>query len=79
MPSVYKMIATVMLQNGFEPGFDWEETPKELLSLFQSPSNERYGLGYVPTDDEMKIKRNSEKTLVKLIPYLYNISSQGVW
>ena len=36
MHVMYKMIATVMLQNGFEPGFGLEEIHKELLSLFWS-------------------------------------------
>ena len=36
MPTVYKMIATLMLQNGFELGFGLGRIPKKLLSLFRS-------------------------------------------
>ena len=36
MPAVYKINATVMLQNGFEPGFGLEEIPKGSLNLIRS-------------------------------------------
>ena len=36
MSAVYRMIATIMLQSGFDQVSDWEGFPKGLLSQFRS-------------------------------------------
>jgi len=60
MPSVYKMIATVMLQSCFEPGFGTGKHFQGIIEPIQIPTKgEKFGLGYVPTDAneaEMKNK-----------------------
>ena len=67
MSAVYKMIATVMLQNGFEPS-NSQGIIKPILASFKGA---RYGLGYVHTDDDMKAKKKNDQALAKTIPYLY--------
>ena len=48
-----------------------ERNSQEILESIQVSANgARYGLGYVPTDDEMKMK-NSDQALAKPIPHLY--------
>ena len=72
MPSVYKMITTVMLQNGFKQSF---HIGKEFLRNYQAYSSFRQRseiwLGYAPIDDEMKMKRNNGQALSRLIPHMY--------
>ena len=54
MPAIYKMIATVMLQNGFELGFGMGRDSQgiiETISILVKGS--RYVLVYIPTDDDM--------------------------
>ena len=72
MPSVHKMIAIVVLQNGFEPRFELGRDSKgiiEPVSILVKGS--RYGLGYIPTDDDMKMKKKMDQELAKLISHLY--------
>ena len=71
MPSMYKMIATVMLQNGFEPGFGLGRDSQGTVEPIRfHVKGSRYGLGYVPTDDDEKTKKK-DQALSKLIPHLY--------
>ena len=70
--AVYRMIATVMLQNGFEPGFGLGRDSQGIIEpvpLFAKGS--KYGLGYIPTDDDAKIKKKKDQELAKPIPHLY--------
>ena len=72
MPSVHKMIAIVVLQNGFEPRFELGRDSKgiiEPVSILVKGS--RYGLGYIPTDDDMKTTKKNDQALAKLIPHVY--------
>ena len=72
MPAVYKMIATVMLQNGFEPGFGWGRDSQGIIDpVLVLVKGSRYGLGYIPTDDDLKMKKKNEETLTRPIPHLY--------
>ena len=72
MPSVYKVIATVMLQNGFELGFGLGRNSQGIIEPIQVPvKGVRYGLGYVPTNDEMKMKKNNDQALARPIPHMY--------
>uniref|UniRef100_M1DD38 Gag/pol polyprotein n=1 Tax=Solanum tuberosum TaxID=4113 RepID=M1DD38_SOLTU len=74
MPTVYKMIATVMLQNDFEPGFGLGKYFQGIVEPIQIPSKgEKFGLGYVPTNtDKAEMKNKSiDQALARLIPYLY--------
>uniref|UniRef100_M1C2V0 G-patch domain-containing protein n=1 Tax=Solanum tuberosum TaxID=4113 RepID=M1C2V0_SOLTU len=74
MPSVYKMIATIMLQSGFEPGFGLGKNFQGIVEPIQIPTKgAKFGLGYVPTDaDEVEIKnKNIDQALAKPIPHLY--------
>ena len=72
MLAVYKMIATVMLQNGFDPGFglgrDFQGIIEPVPVLVMGS---RYGLGYIPTDDDIKVKKKNNQVLTKPIPHLY--------
>ena len=62
MSVVYKMIATVMLQNVFEPGF---ELGRDFQGIIEPVSvlvkGSRYGLGYIPTDDDIKVNKKMIK------------------
>jgi len=74
MPAVYKMIATVMLQNGFEPGFGLGKHFQGIVEPIQIPAKgAKFGLGYVPTDaDEAEMKnKNIDQALARPIPHLY--------
>ena len=72
MPAVYKMIATVMLQSGFEPGFGLGRNAQGIIEPVPVlATGSRYGLGYIPTDDDMKLKRKRDQGLTKPIPHLY--------
>ena len=49
MPAVYRMIATVMLQNGFEPGFGLGRDSQGIIEPFPVfAKGSKYGLGYIP-------------------------------
>ena len=72
MPAVYNMIATVMLHNGFEPGFGLGRNSYGFVEPIQVRiKGSRYGLGYVPTNDDEKTKKKKDQTLAKPIPHLY--------
>ena len=73
MPAVYKMIATVMLQNGFEPGFGLGRDSQGIIEPFPVlAQGSKYGLGYIPTNDDLKMKRRKDQGLTKPIPHLYH-------
>ena len=73
MPSIYKMIATVLLQSGFEAGFVLGRNSQGIVEPIQLPAKgARRGLGYVPTDDDEKTKRMKDQVLAKTIPHLYH-------
>ncbi|XP_015068884.1 uncharacterized protein LOC107013502 [Solanum pennellii] len=72
MPAVYRMIATVMLQSGFEPGFGLGRNAQGIIEPVPVlATGSKYGLGYIPTDDDMKMKRRRDQELTKPIPHLY--------
>ncbi|KAK4737904.1 hypothetical protein R3W88_001601 [Solanum pinnatisectum] len=73
MPYVYKMIATVILRSGFEPGFGLGKHFQGIVEPIQIPARgAKFGLGYVPTDDEAGMKNKSiDQALARPIPYLY--------
>ncbi|XP_049346831.1 uncharacterized protein LOC125811394 [Solanum verrucosum] len=73
MPAVYKMIATVMLQDGFEPGSGLGKHFQGIVEPIQIPAKgAKFGLGYVPTDDKAKMKnKNVDQALTRPIPHLY--------
>ena len=72
MPVMYRMIATVMLQNGFEPSFGLGRNAQGIIEAVPVlATGSKYGLGYIPTDDDLKIKRKKYKELTKTIPPLY--------
>ncbi|XP_015167184.1 uncharacterized protein [Solanum tuberosum] len=61
MPVVYKMIATIILQNGFKPGFGLGKHFQGIVEPIQVPARGvKFGLGYVPTDaDKAEMKNKS--------------------
>ena len=72
MPCVFKMIAMVMLKNGIEKGFGLGRNFQGIVKPIQVPVKEaRYGLGYVPTDVVVKIKKNSYQALTRTIHHMY--------
>ena len=72
MLAVYRMIATVMLQSGFEPGFGLGRNSQGMIEPVPVlATGSKYGLGYIPTDDDLKIKGKKDKELTKPIPSLY--------
>ncbi|KAK4715536.1 hypothetical protein R3W88_013874 [Solanum pinnatisectum] len=73
MPPVYKMIATVMLQSGFEPGFGLGRHFQGIIEPIQILARgAKFGLGYVPTDDEVELQNKSvDQALARPIPHLY--------
>ena len=72
MPAINRMIATVMLQNGFEPGFGLGRNSQWIIDLVRIlAKGSKYGLGYTPTHEDMKMKKNKDQELAKLIPHLY--------
>jgi len=74
MPSVYKMIATVLLQNGFEPGFGLGKNCQGITKPVQIPKRGlKYGLGYTPTEDDKTeaMSKNVDGMLARPIPHLY--------
>lgn len=49
MPSVYKMIATVMIQSGFEQCFGLGRNIKGIVKhIHVFAKGEKFGLGYIP-------------------------------
>ena len=66
------MIAMVMLQSGFKPGFGLGRNAQGIIEpdLILAPGS-KYGLGYIPTDDDLKINRKKDQELTKPIPPLY--------
>ena len=48
---------------------DWEEIPKELLSLFRSSSNDPDMVWGIYA--QMKKKKNNDKALTRMMPHLY--------
>ncbi|XP_069146111.1 uncharacterized protein [Solanum lycopersicum] len=72
MPAVYRMIATVILQSGFEPGFELGKNAQGIIEPVPVlATGSKYGLGYIPTDDDVKMKRKKDQELIKPIPPLY--------
>ena len=72
MSAMYKMIARMMLQNGFEPSFGLGRNSQGIVEPILVPIKEaRYGLGYIPTDDDMNTKKKNDQALTKPIPHLY--------
>ena len=70
---VSKMISTVMLHNGFELGFGLGRNSQGIIEPIPVPiKRDRYGLGYIPTEDDMKMKKISDQVLHKLILHLYH-------
>ena len=72
MPTMYKMIATVMVQNGFEPDFILGRNSQGIIDPIPILIKEAiYGLGHIRTDDDMKTKKKKDQELAKPIPHLY--------
>ena len=72
LPSVYKIIATVMLQYGFEHGFGLAMNFQRIIEPIKVlVKGARYRLGYVPTNYEVKMKKSSDQALSRPIPHLY--------
>ena len=66
------MIATVMLQNGFEPGFGLGRNSQGIIELVPVLAKGfKYGLLYIPTDDDVKTKKRKDQELAKPISHLY--------
>lgn len=58
---MYKIIVTVMIHNGFEAGFLLRRCFKRTVEPIQVPSKgESYGVRYVFTDDEVKMKNSGD-------------------
>ncbi|XP_069154398.1 uncharacterized protein [Solanum lycopersicum] len=73
MTSAYRMIATVMLQSGFEPGFGLGKNAQGIIEPIPVlATGSKYGLGYIPTNDDLKMKRRKDQGLTKPIPHLYH-------
>uniref|UniRef100_M1DEJ9 Gag/pol polyprotein n=1 Tax=Solanum tuberosum TaxID=4113 RepID=M1DEJ9_SOLTU len=52
MHAIYKMIATVMLRSGSEPGFGLGKYFQGIIDPIQIPvRGSKFGLGYAPTED----------------------------
>uniref|UniRef100_M1DZK0 Gag/pol polyprotein n=1 Tax=Solanum tuberosum TaxID=4113 RepID=M1DZK0_SOLTU len=57
MPFVYKMIVTVPLRSGFEPGFRLGKYFQGIIEPIQIPIKvSKFGLGHVPTEDDERPK-----------------------
>ena len=63
-----------MVLNKFGLGRDFQGIIEPISVLVKGS---RYGLGYIPTDDNMEKKKRNDQALAKLIPYLYQ--SLPVW
>ena len=78
MPAVSKMIAVVMLQNGFDQGFRLGRDSQDIIELVSVlVKGSRYGLEYISIDDDMKMKKKNDQALSKPIPHLYQ--SFPIW
>uniref|UniRef100_M0ZH71 Uncharacterized protein n=1 Tax=Solanum tuberosum TaxID=4113 RepID=M0ZH71_SOLTU len=74
MPSVYKMIAIVMLQSDFKPDFRLGKHFQGIVEPIQIPAiGAKFGLRYVPTDaDEAEVmNKSTDRMLVRPMPHLY--------
>ena len=72
VPTLYKMIATVLLQNGFVIGFGLGRNFQGTIEPILVPvKGARYGLGYTLVDDYMKMKKSRDQALAMPIPHLY--------
>ena len=61
-----------MLQNGFEPGFEFGRNAQGIIDpISVLATGSKFGLGYIPTDDDVKMKRKKDQELTKPIPHLY--------
>ena len=61
-----------MLQNGFKPGFGLERNSQGIIEpVSVLAKGSKYGLGYIPTDDDVKMKKKKDQELAKPIPHLY--------
>ena len=61
-----------MLQSGFEPGFGLGRNAQGIIEPVPIlATGSRYGLGYIPTYDDMKMKRKRDQGFTKPIPHLY--------
>ena len=76
IPTVYKMIATVMLQSGIELGFGLGRNSQGIVESIQVLiKGARHRLGCIPTDDDEKTKKMKDQALSKPIPHLYQSSA----
>ena len=72
MPVVYRMIATIMHQNRFEPSFGLGRNSQGIIEPVPVlAKGSKYGLGYIPRDDDVKMKKKKYQELSKPIPHLY--------
>ncbi|KAL3339268.1 hypothetical protein AABB24_028082 [Solanum stoloniferum] len=75
MPSIYKMIATLMLRSGFEPSFGFEKYLHGIIEPIQIfTKGSKFVLGYIPiADGEMEAWSNKvvDWELAKPVPHLY--------
>ena len=71
MPSVYKMIATVMLRNGFEPGRGLGKNLQGIIKpIVILERSSKHGLGYQPTRKD-RVEDEPEKSLFRPLPLLF--------
>ncbi|XP_070004823.1 uncharacterized protein [Nicotiana sylvestris] len=74
LPSVFVMVASEMLKNGFEPGRGLGARLHGILEPIQLPrQNNTFGLGYEPTPKEVseaRLKKKSDIVLPQPIPPL---------
>ena len=64
MQAVYKMIATVMVLNDFEPGFRLGRYSQGIVEPVRVlVKGSKYGLGYIPTDDNMNMNKKKDQEL----------------
>ena len=69
---VVKMVFMVMLKNGFEKGFGLRRNFKGIVNPIQVPVKEAsYGLGYVPTDVVVIMRKNNYKAFTRTIHHMY--------
>ncbi|KAM3218775.1 hypothetical protein P3L10_023306 [Capsicum annuum] len=71
MSSVYKMIATVMLRNGFKPCRGLGKNLQGIIDPIVIPErSSKHGLGYQPTRKD-RIEDELEKSLFRHLPLLF--------
>ena len=67
------MIVTVILQNGIDLGFRLGRNSQGITDPIQVPfKGVRYGLGFVPTYDDVKMKKNGGQTFAWQSPTCTN-------